>query len=163
AALRAAMTALDAGGGHEPVVALVRRDNAQSLAAFVRAGFVARGERRVGDTGVAVLGWPVARVLLAADGGPAIGLGHLGRVLALARGRSHPGRLRRPRRLALAASRRNRSLAGRRHGGARLAPPRHALPAGPGLRAPAPGVRAAARAQDARARRDRGAHPGWRR
>src|SRR5438128_1425001 len=84
AALRAAMTALDVGGGHEPVVALVRRDNAPSLAAFARAGFVARGERRVGDTSVAVLGWPVGRVLLAADGGPAIGLGHLGRVLALA-------------------------------------------------------------------------------
>jgi spore coat polysaccharide biosynthesis predicted glycosyltransferase SpsG/RimJ/RimL family protein N-acetyltransferase len=84
AALRTAMAALDAGGGHEPVVALVRRDNAPSLAAFARAGFVARGERRVGDTSVAVLGWPVGRVLLAADGGPAIGLGHLGRVLALA-------------------------------------------------------------------------------
>jgi len=84
AALRAALAALDAGERQEPVVALVHRDNAPSLAAFARAGFVTRGERRVRGTSVVVLAWPPARVLLVADGGPAVGLGHLGRVLALA-------------------------------------------------------------------------------
>jgi UDP-2,4-diacetamido-2,4,6-trideoxy-beta-L-altropyranose hydrolase len=85
AALRAALVAFRAAGRPEPVVALVRTDNARSLHAFRRAGFVPRGERRLGDLTATVMAWPdTQRVLLAADGGADIGLGHLGRTLALA-------------------------------------------------------------------------------
>jgi len=84
AALRAAMATLDADRPHRRVVALIRRDNAPSLAAFAGAGFLPRGERLVGEVDVSVFGWPLGRLLLVADGGATIGLGHLGRALALA-------------------------------------------------------------------------------
>jgi RimJ/RimL family protein N-acetyltransferase len=57
-ALREAVTALRASGRHEPVVALVRADNPRSRAAFLRAGFVPLGERRVGPLTALALGWP---------------------------------------------------------------------------------------------------------
>jgi L-amino acid N-acyltransferase YncA len=57
AALRAAVGALRAGGLHRPLVALVRGDNPRSLGAFLRAGFVPAGERRIGATIATALAW----------------------------------------------------------------------------------------------------------
>jgi len=57
-ALRAAMHAVRARGLRRPVLALVRRDNARSLGAFLRAGFVPAGERAVGTATATALAWP---------------------------------------------------------------------------------------------------------
>jgi RimJ/RimL family protein N-acetyltransferase len=58
AALRAAVSAVRAAGRREPVVALVRPGNPQSLGAFLRAGFVPDGERRVGAVTATAVVWP---------------------------------------------------------------------------------------------------------
>ena len=58
AALRAAMRALRARGLRQPVVALVRSDNPRSVGAFLRAGFVPAGERRIGAVTAAAVTWP---------------------------------------------------------------------------------------------------------
>jgi RimJ/RimL family protein N-acetyltransferase len=60
AALRAAMSALRAGGLRQPVVALVRSDNPRSVGAFLRAGFVPAGERPIGALTVTAVAWPDA-------------------------------------------------------------------------------------------------------
>jgi spore coat polysaccharide biosynthesis predicted glycosyltransferase SpsG/RimJ/RimL family protein N-acetyltransferase len=87
AAIRLALRAMRVRHPGSRVVALIRPGNPRSEAAFRRAGFVAAGVRAVGDaTAVAMAATApgLARVLVAADGGPGIGLGHVTRSLALA-------------------------------------------------------------------------------
>ena len=87
AAIRAAVRALRVRRPGSRVVALIRAGNPRSEAAFRRAGFVAAGLRAVGGVSAVELvspGLRLERVLVAADGGPDVGLGHVTRSLALA-------------------------------------------------------------------------------